>query len=165
MAGFGTYRFADGATYEGVMQDDWPNGEGTARYSNGGVYVGRWRNGKYEVIYPNNRFVFRANMAYVPLLFFLAQHVSTLTQYMPRTTPKCRFSSQFTLYPVNSRSLVPRVRPLFDVGKGYGILKYPTGAVYEGGWHEGQRSGKGKIKYKVKRSRSFHLHASGCFSV
>lgn len=49
MHGFGTYRFADGATYEGVMQDDWPNGEGTARYPNGGVYVGRWKNGKYEV--------------------------------------------------------------------------------------------------------------------
>lgn len=49
MSGFGTYRFADGATYEGVMRDNWPDGEGTARYANGGVYVGRWKKGKYEV--------------------------------------------------------------------------------------------------------------------
>lgn len=61
MHGFGTYRFADGATYEGVMRDNWPNGEGTARYSNGGVYVGRWRDGKYEVTHvkqPNFQRVF-----------------------------------------------------------------------------------------------------------
>lgn len=51
MDGFGTFYFADDATYEGVMRDNWPNGEGTARYSNGGVYVGRWRDGMYEVIH------------------------------------------------------------------------------------------------------------------
>ncbi len=49
MSGFGTYRFADGATYEGVMRNNWADGEGTARYTNGGVYVGRWKKGKYEV--------------------------------------------------------------------------------------------------------------------
>ncbi|CAM9485059.1 unnamed protein product, partial [Hapterophycus canaliculatus] len=32
--------------------------------------------------------------------------------------------------------------------KGYGILTYPTGTVYEGSWHEGQRSGKGTLTYK-----------------
>ncbi|CAM9687913.1 unnamed protein product [Ectocarpus sp. 13 AM-2016] len=48
MNGFGTYRFADGATYEGVMRNSWPNGEGTSRYANGGVYVGRWKDGKHE---------------------------------------------------------------------------------------------------------------------
>lgn len=50
MHGFGSYHFADAATYEGVMRDNRPNGEGTARYTNGGVYVGRWKDGKYEVI-------------------------------------------------------------------------------------------------------------------
>ncbi|CAN0092238.1 unnamed protein product, partial [Laminaria digitata] len=51
MHGYGTYRFADGMTYEGVMRDNWPSGEGTARYSNGGVFVGGWKDGKYEVIH------------------------------------------------------------------------------------------------------------------
>lgn len=50
MHGFGTYRFADGMIYEGVMRDNWPCGEGTARYPNGGVYIGRWKEGKYQVI-------------------------------------------------------------------------------------------------------------------
>lgn len=49
MSGYGTYRFADGSTYDGVMRDNWPDGEGTARYANGGTYVGRWKGGKYEV--------------------------------------------------------------------------------------------------------------------
>lgn len=66
MNGFGTYRFADGATYEGVMQDDWPDGEGTARYPNGGVYVGRWKNGKYEVIYPQQPLVCRERVYDLP---------------------------------------------------------------------------------------------------
>lgn len=49
MHGYGTYRFADGMTYEGGMRDNWPSGEGTAHYSNGGAYVGSWKDGKYEV--------------------------------------------------------------------------------------------------------------------
>lgn len=49
MTGYGTYRFADGMTYEGVMRDDRPCGEGTARYRNGGVYEGRWKDGFCEV--------------------------------------------------------------------------------------------------------------------
>ncbi|CAM9734403.1 unnamed protein product [Scytosiphon promiscuus] len=32
--------------------------------------------------------------------------------------------------------------------KGYGILTYPSGTVYEGSWLEGQRSGKGTLKHK-----------------
>lgn len=49
MHGYGTYQFADGMTYEGVMRDNWPNGHGTAHYSSGGVFVGGWKDGKYEV--------------------------------------------------------------------------------------------------------------------
>lgn len=58
MHGFGTYRFADGATYEGIMRNSWPNGEGTSRYANGGVYVGRWKDGKHEV----NGYAFRLRL-------------------------------------------------------------------------------------------------------
>lgn len=49
MHGYGTYKFADGMTYKGIMRDNWPCGEGTAYYPNGGMYVGRWKDGKYEV--------------------------------------------------------------------------------------------------------------------
>lgn len=49
MHGYGTYRFADGMVYEGVMRNNWPCGEGTAQYRNGTVYEGGWNDGKYEV--------------------------------------------------------------------------------------------------------------------
>ena len=59
------------------------------------------------------------------------------------------------LFPSSIRAGSPSIACAFFcvfLDQGYGILKYPTGAVYEGGWHEGQRSGKGELKYKVIRS-------------
>ena len=49
MSGFGVYRFTDGFTFEGIMRNNWPFGEGIAHYANGGCYAGRWLDGKYEV--------------------------------------------------------------------------------------------------------------------
>lgn len=43
--------------------------------------------------------------------------------------------------------------------QGFGRLTYPTGTVYEGGWHEGRRSGKGKLTYKVTVYGYLHIHA------
>lgn len=50
MRGYGKYHFADGMTYEGIMHDDWPCGEGRARYPNESVYEGTWKNGMCEVM-------------------------------------------------------------------------------------------------------------------
>lgn len=49
MSGYGKYLFADGMTYEGILRNDWPCGEGTALYPNGAVYQGGWKNGLCEV--------------------------------------------------------------------------------------------------------------------
>lgn len=72
MDGFGTYHFADGGTCEGLVRKNWPEGEGTARYANGGVYVGRWKDGKYEVIYP-----VAADVGDKPVVAFDAPSVET----------------------------------------------------------------------------------------
>lgn len=45
----------------------------------------------------------------------------------------------------------------FMIGKGYGKLTCPEGTVYEGSWHEGQRSGPGTLKFKVRRHRSTYI--------
>ena len=34
-----------------------------------------------------------------------------------------------------------------DKRHGYGVCKYPSGDEYEGQWHEGERHGKGVLRY------------------
>ena len=46
--GIGTFRFQNGAVYEGQMSFGRLNGTGTLKYSNGDIYVGGWRMNKRE---------------------------------------------------------------------------------------------------------------------
>ena len=45
--GHGTFRFADGAVYEGELKDGFPNGHGTFRSSDG-VYEGEYKDGNHH---------------------------------------------------------------------------------------------------------------------
>jgi len=45
MVGAGTYKFADGLTYEGTFVSNRPNGIGKASYSSGTTYDGEWLEG------------------------------------------------------------------------------------------------------------------------
>lgn len=126
MKGEGKYQYADGETYIGKFENNWPHGHGVAKYSNGGKYEGEWLKGKYHT----SRDVKKEDIDPSQMGTFVEgadMHTCVGSHY------KGDFS--------------------FGRRDGHGVLTLSCGLTYEGSFLDGKPNGRGVIKSELSGYR------------
>lgn len=120
MKGDGKYQYADGETYVGKFENNWPQGMGTATYSNGGKYEGEWHKGRYHT----TRAVTKKEEVDATLMGTFQEGAEMHT---------CVGS---------------HYKGDFQHGRrdGHGVLTLPCGLTYEGYFLDGKPHGRGVIR-------------------
>jgi len=123
MKGDGKYQYADGETYVGKFDNNWPHGEGVAQYSNGGKYDGEWSKGKYHT----------------------TRDVVKKDDLDPSLMGTFREGSEMYT------CIGSHYKGDFAYGRrdGHGVLTLASGLKYEGGFMDGKPHGRGVIKSEM----------------
>ena len=144
--GHGTFRFADGAVYEGELKDGFPNGHGTFRSSDG-VYEGEYKDGK-----PHGQGVMR----HADFIIYEGQfrdgqyHGHGIFRWESGEVYEGEFENGASHGRGVLRSPDGKVyEGQFRCGdpSGHGILRLPDGSVLEGEFQYGMANGHGVLRF------------------
>lgn len=146
--GKGKFRFADGATYEGMFKKGKFTGQGVMHYPDGALYAGNWR---FSLQQGKGRMTDANGTVYFGMWNNGRRHGEGEVEFKD----KSRFKAFFAFDKVAGTAEYTYANGDFYRGElnhdfrpdGQGTMEYETGDLYTGQWSGGQRHGVGKMVF------------------